>query len=93
MCEIDTATCTADSCSCGTSSGFDYHLGATGRVSGPVLTQFRVNINKKQGGTIVCGGWTLDLSCYCPSAAPYHDFLGILQGLIEVGEAVTKMYT
>jgi len=58
ICEIDSATCTTTPCSCGPASGVDYHLGATGRMSGPEGSEFRVNINAKQGGQLDCGGWT-----------------------------------
>jgi hypothetical protein len=58
LCEIDTATCTTTSCSCGPASGVDYHLGATGRMSGPEGSELHVNISVTQGGVIDCGGWT-----------------------------------
>jgi hypothetical protein len=57
-CSIATADCTATSCTCGPDPGLDYHISATGSVSGPVGTQLRVNINAPQGGTIDCGSWT-----------------------------------
>lgn len=57
-CSITTAACTENSCSCPMDSGTDYHLGATGSVTGPVGTSLRVNINAPAGGTIDCGGWT-----------------------------------
>jgi hypothetical protein len=58
LCTIDSATCETDACVCGENPGLDYHLGAEGRVSGPVNSQLRVNINVMQGGVIDCGGWT-----------------------------------
>jgi len=58
LCEIDTATCTTTDCSCGPASGVDYHLGATGRMSGPEGSELHVNISVLQGGVIDCGGWT-----------------------------------
>lgn len=58
LCEIDTATCVTSPCSCGENSGLDYHLGATGRVSGPEGSELHVNIGVLQGGVLDCGGWT-----------------------------------
>jgi hypothetical protein len=57
-CSIATADCITSACTCGTDSGTDYHIGATGSVTGPVGTELRVNINAPQGGTVDCGGWT-----------------------------------
>jgi hypothetical protein len=58
LCEIDTSTCTVSPCTCGENAGLDYHLGATGRVSGPEGSELHVNISVAQGGVIDCGGWT-----------------------------------
>jgi hypothetical protein len=58
LCEIDTATCTTTDCTCGDTAGLDYHLGATGRMSGPEGSELHVNISVVQGGTLDCGGWT-----------------------------------
>jgi hypothetical protein len=52
------AFCTADACFCGPVPGSDYHLQATGTVSGPVGTELRVNVNKPQGGLLNCGDWS-----------------------------------
>lgn len=43
---------------CGPFGGIDYHLGASGSVSGPVGTVLDVNSFPSQGGTMDCGGWT-----------------------------------
>lgn len=56
-CSIATADCSTSACSCGTVPGIDYHIGATGSVTGPVGAELRVNINAPQGGTVDCGGW------------------------------------
>jgi hypothetical protein len=58
FCTIDTAPCTTTACTCFDVPGLDYHLGATGQVSGPVGTQLRVNTQLQQGGVIDCKNWT-----------------------------------
>ena len=55
---ITDAFCTGDACTCGPVAGFDYHLQATGTVTGPVGTELRVNVNKPQGGLLNCGEWS-----------------------------------
>jgi hypothetical protein len=57
-CSFATAACTTTGCSCGDDPGTDYHIGASGSVTGPVGTELRVNINALGGGTVDCGGWT-----------------------------------
>ena len=57
-CSIATADCTTSGCTCGEDPGTDYHVGATGSVTGPIGTELRVNINAPQFGTVDCGGWT-----------------------------------
>jgi hypothetical protein len=75
-CSFDSSACTATPCTCfGAADGFDYHLGATGQVSGPVGTELRINTLPTQGGTIDCGDWTRIDSSVNPSC----DILGCCQ--------------
>ena len=72
-CTIDTAACVTDACTCfDVLDGIDYHLGASGQVSGPVGTQLRTNSILTQGGDIDCGAWSQIDSSVNPSC----DLLG-----------------
>jgi hypothetical protein len=72
-CTIDTAACVTDACTCfDVLEGLDYHLGASGQVSGPVGTQLRTNSILTQGGAIDCGAWSQIDSSINPSC----DLLG-----------------
>jgi hypothetical protein len=67
---VDQAFCTADACSCASFPGFDYHLQATGTVTGPVGTELRVNVSALGGGQLDCGSWSPIDSSVNPACVP-----------------------